>query len=153
VRRLRLVRYAGPIGAVVLLIAAVVVIAVVIAAQQRAHFGQGSLGDIEAALRTNGMKICATTDNPNGGANQSLHSRQYDVALSCPSSKDAQVIVNEFGSKEDRDAAMRNLEVLVKPRGSGVAYTYAQFTVFIQGSSADTVQNRIDRALRAMGAK
>jgi hypothetical protein len=140
-------------AAVVLVIMAVVVISLVIAANKRAQFGRGSFDNIEAALRTNSMKICATKDNPNGSANQSVETRQYDVALLCPSRNDAQVIVNEFGSRDDRDAAMRNIEVLVKPRGSGVAYTYAQFTVFVQGSSADSVQDRIDRALRAIGAK
>lgn len=99
------------------------------------------------------MKICNTVDNPDGQANQAIESRQYDVAFTCPTENDAQVIVNQFGSVSDRDTAMRNLEVLVRPRGNGVAYTYAAFTIYVQGHSADKLQDRIDAALREIGAK
>lgn len=119
----------------------------------RASFSGGSFNTIEKALQSRGLRICKTVDRPEGQANQATESRLYDVAFTCSTDAMARVVVDRFAAVDDRDAAMRNLEVLVRPRGSGVAYTYGQFSIYVFGQSDDDAQDTINTALRAIGAK
>jgi hypothetical protein len=61
--------------------------------------------------------------------------------------------VDRFADAAARDASARRFEALVRPRGSGVVYTLGDTTVFVPGSGDDAVQDRLDGALRAAGAR
>ena len=115
-------------------------------------FQGGSFTDVERALQDRGLHICHTVDATSVRADQAVETRAYDVALDCEDGGMARVVVDRFTSQDDRDSAVHNLEVLVRPRGSGVAYRYHRFSVFVRGSSDDRVQDRINEALRAIGA-
>jgi hypothetical protein len=119
----------------------------------RASFAGGSFGTIEKALQSHGLHICHTVDRPDGQANQATDSRLYDVAFDCSTDAAARVVVDRFAAVDDRDAAIRNHEVLVRPRGSGVTYTYGRFTIYVLGQSDDDAQDTINTALRGLGAK
>lgn len=131
----------------------VLLIAVLGVSAGRASFAGGSFASIERALGSDGLRICQVTDEPGGAANQATASRQYDVAFDCSGGATAQVAVDEYAHRDDRDAAVRNLEVLARPRGSGVAYTYGRFSIYLFGASDDQVQDAVNDALRGAGAR
>ena len=120
---------------------------------QHGSFSQGSFGEVERAMQDRGLHICETEDVPDGQANQAVESKRYDVAFDCASGDDAQVVVDNFASREDRDAALRNFEVLVRPRGNGVTYSYKSFVIYVAGQSDNSTQDRINDALRRLGAQ
>jgi hypothetical protein len=145
---------------VALVVALVAVVAAVLAVvlyadRGRSGFGGGSFADIEGAVTRGGLQICSTVDRPEGQANQAVHSRQYEISTTCPPSSGnaASLVVDQFSSQEDRDAAVRGFEVQNRPRASGVAYTYRSFSIFIRGSSEDQVQDRLNVLLRQLGAR
>lgn len=134
----------------------VLFISILVVSDDRAKFSGGSFDAIERALQSAGLHICDTVDVPNGQANQAAQSRQYDVAFNCAtadSGDTGEVVADRYTHRDDRDDAMRNLEVLVRPRGNGVAYTYGTFSIYVFGQSDDTVQNTINLQLRKIGAK
>ena len=139
------------------LVAVVAVVAAVVlwADRGRSAFGGGSFADVESAVTRGGLQICSTVDLPKGQANQAVHSRQYEIGLSCPppSGRSASMVVDQFSTPEARDAAVQSFEVLNRPRGSGVAYTFRSFSIFVRGSSQDVVQDRLNVLLSELGAR
>ena len=119
----------------------------------RAAFSGGSFTEIERAMQAKDLHICHTENVPDGQANQAVESRRYDVAFDCESGEIAQVVVDKFTSRDDRDTALRNFEVLVRPTGNGAAYSYKSFSIYVAGPSDDQTQDRINTILRKMGAK
>ena len=122
------------------------------AASERAPFEAGSFDDVEATFAAAGLQVCAATDRPDGLAPQAVASRTYEVAVRCPLDS-AQVVVDRFADVADRDAAAQRFEVLLRPRGSGVVYTFGDSTVFLQGSGDGGVRQRLTPALLAAGAR
>ena len=134
-------------------LAVLLVLIVSMLGRSRATFSRGTFAEVEQAMRDKGLHICRTEDVPDGQANQAVRSKRYDVGFECASGDDAQVVVDDFTNREDRDAAMRNFEVLVRPNGNGVVYSYKSFVVYVAGQSDDRSQDRIDEALRRLGAR
>jgi hypothetical protein len=149
-------RGGGVAGAVAVVVVALLGALLVVqwAAHERAPFDAGadSFSTIEDTVATAGLQVCSATDRPDGLASQAIASRTYELAVRCPADP-ARVVVDQFASAADRDAAAQRFESLVRPRGSGVVYTLGDTTVFIQGSSDDEVQDRLDAALRSAGAR
>lgn len=130
-----------------------VLLVVATASNDRARAAGGSFADVERAVVDAGLQICSTVDDPGGQANQAVASRSYEVAQTCPNDATAQVVADQFADRADRDAAVRNVEVQVRPRASGVAYTYGRLSLFVFGHGDDAVQDRLDDAFQKLGAR
>ena len=122
------------------------------AAHERSPYDVGSFPEAEAAFAAAGLQVCAAAEQPDGLAPAALVSRTYELAVRCPVDP-ARVVVDRFVDATDRDAAARRFEALLRPRGSGVVYTLGDMTIFVQGSGDHDVQERLDPALRAAGAR
>ncbi|HEY7047311.1 MAG TPA: hypothetical protein VH373_08830 [Jatrophihabitantaceae bacterium] len=133
--------------------ALLLVLIVAVLGRPRATFSEGTFAEVERAMQDKGLHICRTEDVPDGQANQAVESRRYDVGFVCASGDEAQVVVDNFAGRADRDAALRNFEVLVRPNGNGVTYSYKSFVIYVAGQSDDRSQDRIDEALRGLGAQ
>jgi hypothetical protein len=140
-------------GTAVLLGALLAALAVVQwAGRDRAVFGAGSFDAVERAVQTAGLRVCRVVDEPDGFAGTSVDGRAYEVAVSCPDDT-ATVVVDRFASAADRDAAARQFEGRVRPRGSGSVRTLGDATVLLQGTGDGDVRQRLAEALRAEGAR
>jgi hypothetical protein len=154
-------RGSGVAGAVAVVVVALLGALLVVqwAAHERAPFDAGadSFSTIEDTVATASLQVCSATVSPDGLASQAIASRTYELAVppGCAQgpADPARVVVDQFASAADRDAAAQRFESLVRPRGSGVVYTLGNTTVFVQGSSDDEVQDRLDAALRTAGAR
>jgi hypothetical protein len=122
------------------------------AGRPRADYGGASFLEVEAAFRSAGLQICAADQHPDGLAPGAVESRTYELAESCQDAR-ATTVVDRFPSVASRDAATRQFESLTRPRGSGVAYTLGDTTVFLQGSGDRDVRDRLGAALSAAGAR
>ena len=118
----------------------------------RAPFSDSSFDEIEDAFRDGGLRICATDDVAGGIANMAVRSRTYEVGANCTDDDRAQVAVDEFDDVDDRDAAVRNGESLVRPRGSGAVWTFGATSIFVFGTSDDPVFEQVTQALDDVGA-
>ncbi len=132
---------------------AVLLLVTVVGGGEHAAFAGGSFPEIEHAMQAKGLHICHTENVPDGQANQAVESRRYDIAFDCESGDLAHVVIDKFSNRDDRDAALRNFEVLVRPAGNGAAYSYKSFSIYVTGSSDDQTQDRINTILRELGAK
>ena len=137
---------------VVVLPLLVLLVVVLFADNRRSRFGGGSFEQVDSAIAEAGLQVCDLVIDADGQANQAVASRSYDVAVSCGRGDIGQVVVDEFGDADDRDAAVRSFEAQLRPRGSGVAYTFGRFSLFVFGHGDDAVQDRLDAAFRRMGA-
>lgn len=118
----------------------------------RAEFGDASFTEVEDAFRQADLRICESEAVAGGLANLALRSRTYGVAADCTGDDRAEVVVDEFDDADDRDAAVRSFEASVRPRGSGAAWTYGRTSVFVFGTSDDTVFEQVARGLDEAGA-
>ncbi|MGH3776104.1 MAG: hypothetical protein ACRDRR_10290 [Pseudonocardiaceae bacterium] len=144
---------AGPwLAATGLAVTLVVGMVVVFAGHERADFVGGSFPEVEAAFGAAGLTVCAATEARDPLAAQAVASRTYELGIRCPADV-APVVVDRFADAADRDAAAQRFEALVRPRGSGVVYTLGDTTVFVRGSGDTALQERLDAALRAAGAR
>lgn len=152
----------GPAAAVVVgALALVLLLVVAWASGERAEFAPRPFSDVDAALAAGGIAVCAVTDAPDPYANQALATRTLTVAFDCAAgdraardraARDrAQVLVDRFPDVEGRDAAVRAHEVLLRPRGSGVTYTFGDLSLLLRGDGP-TVERAGD-ALTAAGAR
>lgn len=154
-------RGGGVAGAVAVVVLALLGALLVVqwAAHERAPFdaGSDSFTRVEDTVASAGLQVCSATDRPDGLASQAIASRTYELAVppGCGQgpADPARVVVDQFANAADRDAAAQRFESLVRPRGSGVVYSLGDTTVFVQGSSDDEVQDRLDAALRSAGAQ
>ncbi|MDN5919794.1 MAG: hypothetical protein L0I76_32630 [Pseudonocardia sp.] len=125
------------------------------AARERAEFAPRPFSDVDAALAAGGIAVCAVADAPDPYANQAVASRTLTIASDCAASDRtgdrAQVLVDRFDDVDDRDAAVRAHEVLLRPRGSGVSYTFGELSLLLRGDTP-TVERAGD-ALTAAGAR
>jgi hypothetical protein len=128
--------------------------AVLWAAEGRHVFdaGEGSIEDVERRITAAGLQLCTAVEDPEGTANQAVRSRQYVVAEDCGDDT-GELTVDEFEDVAHRDAAARNHEHQIRPRASGVVYTYGIATVLVFGSSDDDIQDQLNDILRAAGAR
>lgn len=140
---------AAAVGAVAL---ALVLALVSWAAHDRSEFTAGSFAQVEAAIAAAGLTVCARTEAPDPLAPGAVASRTYDVGRGCGGDT-ATVVVDRFATPAARDAAAQRFESLSRPRGSGVVYTLGDTTVSIRGSGDTAVQEALDPALRAAGAR
>jgi hypothetical protein len=122
------------------------------AGHERAEFSEGSFADVEAAFAAAGLTVCATAQAPDPLATAALASRSYELGIGC-TGDGAAVVVDRFPTVAARDAAAQRFESLTRPRGSGVVYTLGDTTIFVRGSGETAVQERLDPALRAAGAR
>ncbi|MGQ0574740.1 MAG: hypothetical protein ACT4RN_11135, partial [Pseudonocardia sp.] len=122
------------------------------AGHERAEFAAGSFTEVEAAFGAAGLTVCAATGAPDPLAPAAVASRSYELGTGCTGDV-AAVVVDRFADVAHRDAAALRFEGLVRPRGSGVVYTLGDTTVFVRGSGDHAVQERLDPALRAAGAR
>jgi hypothetical protein len=145
-------------AAIAVLAIAVVVAAVVLAAGRgRDGFGPGAVGDVTAALVEQGLTVCST-DAPDdgGGDGGSIASQVIAVAMpgQCANAVDLQV--DEYSDSSQRDAAAREAESRLRPRAYGTVYTWARFTLYIQGDDASgstDARDRLVAALDSIGAR
>lgn len=133
------------------LVAGVLAMASLFGCQSRAEFDVRPIADIEGSLRSRGLAICATSDNSKGLANQAASTRVLNVAIDCHE-EIVPVVVDRFRHARDRDAAARNFESLNRPRGDGVVWTWAQFTISAFGPRDDQVIDRVTDAMDRLGA-
>ena len=131
-----------------LLIAAVVLFG----CQSRASFETRPIAAIERALRGRGLKVCTKLDNSKGLANQAVSTRVLNVAVDCHE-EIVPLIVDRFSDAADRDSATRNFESTNRPRGDGVVWTWANFTIAAFGPRDDRVIERVTNAMDQLGAK
>lgn len=133
-------------------LAVVLGIVVLWAGHERSEFDAGSFPQVEAAFAAAGLTVCAATEAPDPLAPAAVASRSYELGIGCTGDV-APVVVDRFADVAHRDAAAQRFESLVRPRGSGVVYTLGDTTVFVRGSGDHDVQERLDVALRAAGAR
>ena len=119
--------------------------------QSRAEFDVHPIADIERALRSRGLAVCTTLDNSKGLANQAASTRVLNVAIDCHD-EIVPLVVDRFRHARDRDAAARNFESLNRPRGDGVVWTWANFTISAFGPRDDHVIDRVTEAMDRLGA-
>ncbi|MGD9530911.1 hypothetical protein [Pseudonocardia sp.] len=134
---------------------AVVLVLVSWASHERSEPGAGSFAQVEGAFTTAGLTVCSTSVAADPLAPGALASRTYVLApagTGCASDT-ATVVVDQFETASDRDAAARRFEVLNRPRGSGAVWTLGDTTVSVRGSGDSTVQAALAPALQAVGAR
>ena len=120
--------------------------------QSQAAFETRPIADIERALRGGALEVCTKTDNAKGLANQAVFTRVLNVAVDCHE-EIVPLIVDRFTGAGDRDAAARNFESMSRPRGDGVVWTWANFTIAAFGPRDDRVIERVTKAMDRLGAK
>ncbi len=127
-------------------------VVVLIGCQSRATFETRPIANIERALRGRGLEVCTTLDNAKGLANQAVSTRVLNVAVDCHE-EIVPLIVDRFTGAADRDGAARNFESMNRPRGDGVVWTWANFTIAAFGPRDDRVIERVTKAMDRLGAK
>jgi len=133
---------------------AVGLIAILGACGERDSFDQeASFADIEAAITNGGLDICESSPDDDGYANEATASHELVVAFDCDSDDTVGMTIDEFDDVDARDAAARNFEVQVRPRGHGVVWTYDQFTIFTFGERDDDVEEKLTDILDELGAE
>lgn len=133
---------------------AVAALVLIAACGDRADFDtEASFSDVEDAITDGGLEICDAVNGDDGRANQAVESRQYEVAFDCDRDDTVPVDVDEFDDVDDRDAAARNFEVQVRPRGYGSVWTYGPFTIFTFGERDDAVEEQLTDILDELGAE
>lgn len=63
------------------------------------------------------------------------------------------LVVDTFANAADRDAAARNFESEVRPRGDGVVWTWGQCTIFAIAGREPAVMDRLTTGLDRLGAR
>lgn len=138
-------------AALAVLLAAVVGIG---ACTGRADFSSPrSFRDVERVVARAGLEICSTHPTRGGLANQARATRTYTIGQSCPSGDVVRLVVDRFPDATSRDGAARKFEVLTRPRGDGVVWTWGPLTLFATGEHDDAVMDRLTKALDAAGAR
>jgi hypothetical protein len=107
---------------------------------------------VERTLTRGGLDVCRTLRHPDGFANQAVATRTFVLAADCSSDDRVRLVVDRFDDADARDAAVRNFEVLVRPRGDGAAWTWGPLVLHARGERDDTVMERIGEALDGAGA-
>lgn len=136
----------------VALVAGALAVASLLGCQSRAEFDVRPIADVEGALRSRGLAICTTLDNSKGLANQATSTRVLNVAIDCHE-EIVPLLVDQFRHARDRDAAARNFDSMNRPRGDGVVWTWANFTISAFGPRDDQVIDRVTDAMDRLGAK
>lgn len=121
----------------------------------------GSFPQVEAAFTAAGLTVCSSSAAADPLAPGALASRSYVVGASCGgdggsgsgTGDTATVVVDEFATPAERDAAARRFEALGRPRASGVVLTLGDTTVSVQGSGDTAVTRALTGALRAAGGR
>jgi hypothetical protein len=143
-------------GTITVALIIVAVIGVVLAGTGRDGFNRGSIAELTAALRAQGLVICGATAPDSGhGSGGSLSTQVLHVSLpgDCDNAIDVQI--DTYQDAAHRDAAARNAEMQERQRNYGVVYTWHQFTVYLQAddaSASTAVRDRVVAALDAVGA-
>ena len=137
--------------------AAVVALALVIGlaagCSDRADFDDPvTFGDVEHVVRDAGLSICSTSRHGDGLANQAEATRVYRIGEVCPSDDGVRLVVDRFADEQHRDGAARQFEVLARPRGDGVVWTWGPLTLFATAEHDDAVMDRLTAALDEAGA-
>lgn len=145
-------------GAAVLVAVAAVALALVLSvtvgwAGHERTSATGSFPQVEQAFVAAGLTVCAAVTAPDPSAPGALASRTYTLAVRCDSGDTATVVVDQFASAAERDAAARRFESLGRPRGSGVVYTLGDTTISVWGSSDTDVQRALAHGLLGAGAR
>ncbi len=144
-------------GTMALALAVVAVIVALLAGVGRDGFRQGSVGELEKALRAKGLVICSTSAPDSGhGQGGSLSTQVLHVSRPGDCGNAIDVQIDAWKDAAHRDAAARNAEMQERQRNYGVVYTWHQFTVYLQADDASTrvaVRDRVVEALDAVGAK
>ena len=117
----------------------------------RAAFDRHSLGELKHAFARGGLEVCSTLAHADGLANQAVSSEVMLVGIDCHEQA-VSLIVDRFANPDDRDSAARNFEVLVRPRGDGVVWTWGRFTIFAVAGRDAAVMRRITKTLDRIGA-
>jgi len=112
-----------------------------------------SFRDVERTIDRAGLQICSTHRTPGGLANQATATRTYTIGRSCPTDDVVRLIVDRFPDATSRDGAARQVEVLTRPRGDGLVWTWGPLTLFATGEHDDAVMDRLTRALDGVGAE
>lgn len=135
-------------------VAAVLVLTVAAGCTDRAGFDDDvGFADVERTVRDAGLEICSTARDRDGLANQAVASRVYRVGEECPSDDIVRLVVDRFDDEEHRDGAARQFEVLTRPRGDGVVWTWGPLTLFATAEHDDAVMDRLTDALDDAGAR
>ena len=118
----------------------------------RAPFGADAGDLVEQAVRSAGLQVCSSVEEPGGWAAGAVAGRAYEVAADCSGGR-ATVVVDRFGTAAGRDSAARRFESLLRPRAGGVVLTLGDATVLVQGAGDGDARGRLVAALRAAGAR
>jgi hypothetical protein len=108
--------------------------------------------DVEQVVHDAGLSICSTSRHPDGLANQAQATRTYRIGEECPSDDVVRLVVDRFDDAEHRDGAARQFEVLSRPRGDGVVWTWGPLTLFATAEHDDEVMDRLTAGLDDAGA-
>jgi hypothetical protein len=119
----------------------------------RADFDEHvTFADVEGVVHDAGLSVCSVSHHPDGLANQAEASRTYRIGQECPSDDVVQLVVDRFADEADRDGAARQFEVLTRPRGDGVVWTWGPMTIFATAEHDDAVMDRLTAAFDEAGA-
>jgi hypothetical protein len=119
----------------------------------RADFDEDrSFADVEQVVEQAGLAICSIHRQPDGVANQATATRTYAIGRSCPSDDVVRLTVDRFDDADARDGAARQFEVLTRPRGDGVVWTWGPLTLFATAQHDDAVMDALAGALDDAGA-
>ncbi|WP_165922517.1 hypothetical protein [Pseudonocardia endophytica] len=132
----------------------------------QAPFEPGSAADVIGAVGRAGLQVCSVRDEPDPLARQATSSSTVRISTDCAAptpqaspaaaprrtSDDATAVIDRYATAADRDAVARELTARIRPRGSGVVYTWRDMTVLVRGDADDTVRERLESVLRGSGA-
>ena len=148
-------RRAVPALLTVLLLAALLWLLASWAGRERAAFATVPFATVDTAVSGAGLRVCSVSDVADPLAPAATASRTYGVAATdagCASDT-ARLVVDRFALPDQRDAAVRGDEGLVRPRGSATVLTWGDLAVTVAGTSEDAVSDRLTAALRRGGAR
>lgn len=119
----------------------------------RADFDEPvTFADVEGVVHDAGLSICSTSRHTDGLANQAEATRVYRIGEVCPSDDVVRLVVDRFADEQHRDGAARQFEVLSRPRGDGVVWTWGPLTLFATAEHDDAVMDRLVAAFDEAGA-
>jgi hypothetical protein len=135
-----------------------ILLAALIAGAPRSDFNSPvDISDIEAALASRGLHICAQEEFAWTSAPGFVFGKFYDINTNCstydPNKPGARVWVVEYESVEARNAALRNFETTRRHIGSGIAWSNGPYVVLADGNQKAEEISILKEAISSTGAK
>ena len=144
-------------GVVTVLVFGVVIGCVLlVAGRGRDRFDTGRADDLAAAIRQQGLTVCAESTAPARRNGTAVSTQEIRVAAAGDCADAVTIQLDAYRDAAHRDAAARNAEGKSRPRTVSTVFTWHQFTVYLQADDASgdsDVRDRVADALDAVGAR